>query len=158
MSFLNKIIVANELTKSPQYRKLYQKSIFKFFNTIGWPPRGCHLPLEPLDFDDYKELMAKKAGLFDNIFIIFINETNLNVEEYLLDKKLSKYCKLLMNGRKFLYSSKPEIWDSLSSRARNTIRKSMKKKFLITCKKLSDCEKRLHQLLSETSRRKKYAN
>lgn len=157
MSVIEKIASANKLSSNSRYRGMYQKEIFLIFQLIGWPPRGCHLPLDPLKFHNAKELLEIKPRYNEHIHLTFLatdcaKKAMKNYETY------NKQIKLIQNGKKHIPAGREQIWQSLTSRARNTIRKSAKHKFMISSGKLSHFYKQVHELLIITASRKKYIN
>lgn len=158
MSYIEKLILANNLSLSPIFEGLYQKKLFILFRTIGWPPRGCHLPLPYLSFEENKELMRSKVNFFDHLFLRFMYDPKIGVDDFISQNGLVNHCRIQTNGNKHLASDANKIWNSLSSRARNTIRKSMKNSYNIDEFTINECQDRIHWLLLKTSVRKKFLN
>ena len=158
MSYIEKLIQANSLSRNPILKGLYQKRIFIFFRIIGWPPRGCHLPLPYLDFDENKELMRSKVNFFDHLFLRFTYDPKIGVDDFISQNGFKCHCEIKNNGNKHLASDANKIWDTLSSRARNTIRKSLKNSYNISESSIDECQNQIHQLLIQTSTRKKFLN
>ena len=103
------------------------------FYLIGWPPRGCHLPLEPLKLNETSDLLKIKPRFFENIHLNFSVGADLNLEKYISNIN-QKHLKFIPDAKKIILSGRQEIWSSLTSRARNTIRKSAKYQFLYHAK------------------------
>ena len=157
MSVMEKIASANKLSSNSRYRGMYQKEIFSIFQLIGWPPRGCHLPLDPLKFHNAKELLEIKPRYNEHIHLTFL-ATDCAKKAMKNCVTYNKHMKLIQNGEKHLPVGREHIWESLTSRARNTIRKSAKHQFMISSGKLSHFYKQVHELLTITASRKKYIN
>ena len=125
-----------------------------FLEVFGAPPRGTHYPVKPISV---KSLMRD-----DFCSVGFWQHKNFRLSSH----EMKEICKVVpsldlkqrRSAIKTLDMVDDEIWDSISSRARNVVRKALKNNYRTRLSTLPESFSFAHKLVGETSRRKGFIN
>jgi|MDSW01.1.fsa_nt_gb lipid II:glycine glycyltransferase (peptidoglycan interpeptide bridge formation enzyme) len=156
MTWKQAIIKFHKLKYTDSRRLIFVKKWF-FFCFYGHPPHGCHLPLTGISVSDISVSDLQYFGPWWSTRIKFKGEE----EEQALFSRYPEYKKFIsyrLTGKKELNLDDDQTWISLSSRARNTIRRSIKLGLHAENAKLSDNTSFVYRLVNETAKRKGYSN